>query len=166
MENLQCTSRDGSLVGCYYYSLYHIFCSFRCMEAEDEQLITPCSVFLLRVQMRKALRRMTQQSAQLVLVSTRLKKRIVAVLLWSIESKAKFNNWNVWKCECDANHELAIIDAIWFYTGGKRTSFIQLIFILPKAYAGVLSVVVCTLIIPLQKYLGKSALHLLAWIYH
>lgn len=57
------------------------FCSFRCVEAEDEQLITPCSVSLLGVQMRKALRRMTQQSAQLVLVSTRLKKRNVAVLL-------------------------------------------------------------------------------------
>ncbi|XP_056893155.1 protein sel-1 homolog 3 isoform X1 [Takifugu flavidus] len=39
----------------------------RCVQTEDEELITPCSVALLRVQMRKALRRMTQKSAQLVL---------------------------------------------------------------------------------------------------
>lgn len=51
------------------------FCSFRCVQAEDEQLITPCSVSLLGVQMRKALRTMTQQSAQLVLVSTGLERK-------------------------------------------------------------------------------------------
>lgn len=50
------------------------FCSFRCVETEDEELITPCSVALLGVQMRKALWRMTQKSAQLVLVSIRLKE--------------------------------------------------------------------------------------------
>lgn len=44
------------------------------MEIEDEELITPCSVALLGVQMRKALKRMTQKSAQLVLVSIRLKE--------------------------------------------------------------------------------------------
>ncbi|CAF96425.1 unnamed protein product [Tetraodon nigroviridis] len=48
-----------------------------CVEAEDEQLITPCSVSLLGVQMRKALRRMTQQSAQLILAYAALLSTVV-----------------------------------------------------------------------------------------
>ncbi|XP_029906417.1 protein sel-1 homolog 3 [Myripristis murdjan] len=40
----------------------------RCVEIEDEEAVTPCSLALLRVQMGKALRKMTHNSAQLLLV--------------------------------------------------------------------------------------------------
>ncbi|KAF3691221.1 Protein sel-1 -like protein 3 Suppressor of lin-12-like protein 3 [Channa argus] len=39
----------------------------RCVETENEKAVTPCSLALLGVQMGKALRRMTQNSAQLLL---------------------------------------------------------------------------------------------------
>lgn len=52
----------------------YVTCSFRCVETEDEELITPCSASLLGVQVRKAFRGMTQKRAQLVLVSTQLKR--------------------------------------------------------------------------------------------
>lgn len=45
--------------------------SFRCLETDDEDAVMPCSVALLGVQMGKALRRMTQSSAQLLLVGRR-----------------------------------------------------------------------------------------------
>lgn len=47
------------------------FYFFRCLETEDEEAVTPCSVALLGVQMGKALRRMTQNTAQLLLVGIR-----------------------------------------------------------------------------------------------
>lgn len=40
----------------------------RCVEIEAEEAVTPCSLALLRLQMGKALRRMTQNGAQLLLV--------------------------------------------------------------------------------------------------
>lgn len=43
----------------------------RCLETEDEGAVTPCSLALLGVQMGKALRRMTQNGAQLLLVGIR-----------------------------------------------------------------------------------------------
>ncbi|KAF7646549.1 hypothetical protein LDENG_00185830, partial [Lucifuga dentata] len=39
----------------------------RCVEAEGEEAVTPCSLALLRVQMGKALRKMTQNGAQFLL---------------------------------------------------------------------------------------------------
>lgn len=54
------------------------------------------------------------------------------------------------------------MDAIGYYTEEKKPWFIRLIFILPQAYAALLSTVVITVTIPLQNCLGKSALHLLA----
>lgn len=43
---------------------------------------------------------------------------------------------------------------------------IHVILIPLQTYAALLSVVVFSVTVPLQKCLGKSALHLLAWIYH
>lgn len=50
---------------------FPLFVLLRCVETEYEEAVTPCSLALLRVQMGKALRRMTQNGAQLLLVSTR-----------------------------------------------------------------------------------------------
>lgn len=45
-------------------------CFFRCVQDEDAAAASPCSVALLGVQMGKALRRMSQNGAQLLLVGT------------------------------------------------------------------------------------------------
>lgn len=59
-------------ISIHYYCItqlfYHIL---RCLETEVEGAVTPCSLALLGVQMGKALRRMTQNGAQLLLVGIR-----------------------------------------------------------------------------------------------
>lgn len=52
----------------------------RCVETEEEEAVTPCSLALLRVQMGKALRRMTQNGAQLLLVGIRQHQLILYVV--------------------------------------------------------------------------------------
>ncbi|XP_041648116.1 protein sel-1 homolog 3-like [Cheilinus undulatus] len=58
----------------------------RCVEAEGEDAVTPCSLALLRVQMGKALSRMTQSSAQLVLVYASLLSAFVIIVILPLQS--------------------------------------------------------------------------------
>ncbi|KAK2907555.1 hypothetical protein Q8A73_008628 [Channa argus] len=53
----------------------------RCVETENEKAVTPCSLALLGVQMGKALRRMTQNSAQLLLTYASLLSACVFIVV-------------------------------------------------------------------------------------
>ncbi|XP_059197524.1 protein sel-1 homolog 3 [Centropristis striata] len=57
----------------------------RCVETEEEA-VTPCSLGLLRVQMGKALRRMTQNAAQLLLVYASLLSVVVIIVILPLQS--------------------------------------------------------------------------------
>ncbi|KAM4549430.1 protein sel-1 homolog 3 isoform 1-T1 [Odontesthes bonariensis] len=58
----------------------------RCVEAEDEEAVTPCSLALLGLQMGKALRRMTQNRAQLFLAYASLVSILVIVITVPLHS--------------------------------------------------------------------------------
>ncbi|KAM7011912.1 protein sel-1 homolog 3 [Tautogolabrus adspersus] len=58
----------------------------RCVEAESEDAVTPCSLALLGVQMGKALSRMTQSSAQLVLMYASLLSISVIIVILPLQS--------------------------------------------------------------------------------
>ncbi|XP_060885719.1 protein sel-1 homolog 3 [Labrus mixtus] len=58
----------------------------RCVEAESEDAVTPCSLALLGVQMGKALSRMTQSSAQLVLMYASLLSIAVIIVVVPLQS--------------------------------------------------------------------------------
>ncbi|XP_074523997.1 protein sel-1 homolog 3 [Halichoeres trimaculatus] len=58
----------------------------RCVAAEHEDSVTPCSLALLGVQMGKALSRMTQSRAQLVLAYASLLSLLVIIVILSLQS--------------------------------------------------------------------------------
>ncbi|KAA8589682.1 hypothetical protein FQN60_013047 [Etheostoma spectabile] len=58
----------------------------RCVETEEEGAVTPCSLALLRVQMEKALRRMTQNRAQLLLAYASLLSVVVIIVIVPLRS--------------------------------------------------------------------------------
>ncbi|KAG7228882.1 hypothetical protein INR49_008660 [Caranx melampygus] len=58
----------------------------RCVESESEEAVTPCSLALLAVQMGKALRRMTQNGAQLFLVYACLLSVCVLIVVMPFQS--------------------------------------------------------------------------------
>ncbi|TKS74871.1 Protein sel-1 -like protein 3 [Collichthys lucidus] len=58
----------------------------RCLEKEDEEAVTPCSLALLGVQMGKALRRMTQNSAQLLLAYASLLSVLIVTVILPLQS--------------------------------------------------------------------------------
>uniref|UniRef100_A0A8P4KDE9 Protein sel-1 homolog 3 n=1 Tax=Dicentrarchus labrax TaxID=13489 RepID=A0A8P4KDE9_DICLA len=58
----------------------------RCMETEDEEAVTPCSLALLGVQMGKALRRMTQNGAQLLLAYASILSVCVITVVMPLQS--------------------------------------------------------------------------------
>ncbi|XP_023284508.1 protein sel-1 homolog 3-like isoform X1 [Seriola lalandi dorsalis] len=58
----------------------------RCVETESEDAVTPCSLALLGVQMGKALRRMTQNGAQLLLVYASLLSVCVLIVTVPFQS--------------------------------------------------------------------------------
>ncbi|XP_034561447.1 protein sel-1 homolog 3 [Notolabrus celidotus] len=58
----------------------------RCVEAEHEDAVTPCSLALLGVQMGKALSRMTQSGAQLVLAYASLLSALVIIVIVTLQS--------------------------------------------------------------------------------
>lgn len=58
----------------------------RCVEAEDEEAATPCSLALLGLQMGKALRRMTQNRAQLFLTYASVLSILIILVLVPLDS--------------------------------------------------------------------------------
>ncbi|XP_029002328.1 protein sel-1 homolog 3 isoform X2 [Betta splendens] len=58
----------------------------RCVESENEKTVTPCSLALLRVQIEKALRRMTQNGAQLLLTYASVLSICVVVAVVTLQS--------------------------------------------------------------------------------
>ncbi|XP_044054603.1 protein sel-1 homolog 3 isoform X2 [Siniperca chuatsi] len=58
----------------------------RCVAAEDEEAVTPCSLALLGVQMGKAMRRMTQNGAQLLLAYASLLSVCVIIVIVPLQS--------------------------------------------------------------------------------
>ncbi|CAJ1059924.1 protein sel-1 homolog 3 [Xyrichtys novacula] len=58
----------------------------RCVEAEHEDAVTPCSLALLGVQMGKALSRMTQSGAQLILAYASLLSALVITVIMPLQS--------------------------------------------------------------------------------
>nr|XP_033477060.1 protein sel-1 homolog 3-like isoform X1 [Epinephelus lanceolatus] len=58
----------------------------RCVETEEGEALTPCSLALLRVQMGKALRRMTQNGAQLLLAYASFLSVIVIIVTVPLQS--------------------------------------------------------------------------------
>ncbi|GAA6217828.1 protein sel-1 homolog 3-like [Lates japonicus] len=58
----------------------------RCVETEYEEAVTPCSLALLRVQMGKALRRMTQNGAQLLLAYASLLSVCILIVIVPFQS--------------------------------------------------------------------------------
>ncbi|XP_037624830.1 protein sel-1 homolog 3 [Sebastes umbrosus] len=58
----------------------------RCVETEEDGAVTPCSLALLRVQMGKALRRMTQNGAQLLLAYASLISVVVIAVTVPLQS--------------------------------------------------------------------------------
>ncbi|XP_070688255.1 protein sel-1 homolog 3 [Pempheris klunzingeri] len=58
----------------------------RCVETEDEEAVTPCSLALLGVQMGKALRRMSQSSALLLLAFASLLSVFVIIVILPLQS--------------------------------------------------------------------------------
>ncbi|XP_070765272.1 protein sel-1 homolog 3 [Enoplosus armatus] len=58
----------------------------RCVETEEEEAVTPCSLTLLGVQMGKALRRMTQNGAQLLLAYASLLSVFVIAVVVPLQS--------------------------------------------------------------------------------
>ncbi|XP_026160908.1 protein sel-1 homolog 3 isoform X2 [Mastacembelus armatus] len=58
----------------------------RCVAAEDGNAVTPCSLALLAVQMGKALRRMTQNGAQLLLAYASLLSVCVIIIIVPLQS--------------------------------------------------------------------------------
>ncbi|XP_027146236.1 protein sel-1 homolog 3 isoform X2 [Larimichthys crocea] len=58
----------------------------RCLEKEDEEAVTPCSLALLGVRMGKALRRMTQNSAQLLLTYASLLSVLIITVILPLQS--------------------------------------------------------------------------------
>uniref|UniRef100_UPI003AAF89C0 protein sel-1 homolog 3 n=1 Tax=Centroberyx gerrardi TaxID=166262 RepID=UPI003AAF89C0 len=57
----------------------------RCVEIEHEDAVTPCSLALLRVQMGKALRKMTQNGAQLVLAYASLLSFFIIIIIVPVQ---------------------------------------------------------------------------------
>ncbi|XP_075937671.1 protein sel-1 homolog 3 [Anarhichas minor] len=58
----------------------------RCVQAEEEEAVMPCSLALLRVQMGRALRRTSQSGAQLLLTYASLLSVIVTVVIVPLQS--------------------------------------------------------------------------------
>lgn len=58
----------------------------RCVETEDEEAVTPCSLALLGLQMGKALRRMTQNGAQLLLAYASLLSVVLIIVIVPLQS--------------------------------------------------------------------------------
>ncbi|KAK9518893.1 hypothetical protein VZT92_021660 [Zoarces viviparus] len=58
----------------------------RCVQAEGEEAVMPCSLALLRVQMGRALRRMSQSGAQLLLTYASLLSVIVTVVIVPLQT--------------------------------------------------------------------------------
>ncbi|TDH08104.1 hypothetical protein EPR50_G00094300 [Perca flavescens] len=61
----------------------------RCVETEEKEAVTPCSLALLGVQMGKALRRMTQNRAQLLLAYASLLSVVVIIVIVPLQSCLK-----------------------------------------------------------------------------
>uniref|UniRef100_A0A8C7X5Q8 Protein sel-1 homolog 3 n=1 Tax=Oryzias sinensis TaxID=183150 RepID=A0A8C7X5Q8_9TELE len=58
----------------------------RCVEMEDEEAITPCSLAVLGLQMEKALRKMTQSGVQLLLAYASLLSAFVLAVIMPLQS--------------------------------------------------------------------------------
>ncbi|XP_078802801.1 protein sel-1 homolog 3 isoform X1 [Oryzias latipes] len=58
----------------------------RCVEMEDEEAITPCSLAVLGLQMEKALRKMTQNGVQLLLAYASLLSAFVLAVIMPLQS--------------------------------------------------------------------------------
>nr|XP_046248204.1 protein sel-1 homolog 3 isoform X2 [Scatophagus argus] len=97
MYNLVVLAQQGHILPLSFHALFNVShhdeqdivvekILKRCLEIENEETVTPCFLALLGVQMGKALRRMTQNSAQLLLVYASLLSVIVIAVILPLQS--------------------------------------------------------------------------------